>query len=105
MSIPTFAVQAAVPAPGETDRARIVSDTVYPNTAAAAAAWDEVRHATDPRALVLVMKPTAVRSGTGYRAGLRGFRLVSVGTATTTAVVRQVAAMNAATALAGGLAA
>lgn len=101
MRAPAFQLQLTTPAPGEPQRARIVTDPDYPNAGAALADWERLR-ASVPASLValrMVASPVVDRAA-GLGAGLRGFRLVSDGAAQMERVAAQVAAMNAAAAAA-----
>lgn len=97
MTTAPFILQPTVPAPGEAQRARIVTAPIYSNAAAALAAWETLRagvpaHVT---ALRMVAAPVLDRAS-GPRSGLRGFRLVSDGYASVEVVKAQVESMNSA---------
>lgn len=99
MSTSPFILQPTVPAPGEPQRARIVTEPIYPNATAALAAWEALRGSVPANLVTLRMVAApVVDRASGYRAGLRGFRLLSDGAAPVERVRAQVEAMNAAAA-------
>lgn len=101
MSAPVFQLQLTTPAPGEPQRARIVTGPIYPNAGAALSAWESLRGSVPAGTTVLrmVAAPVLNRSS-GPRAGLIGFRLLSDGAAPVELVRTQVESMNAAAAAA-----
>lgn len=99
MTTALFLLQSTIPAPGEPQRARIVTDPIYPNAAIALASWENLRSGVPAHLVVLRMiaAPVLDRSS-GYHSGLRGFRLLSDGQPPVEQVRAQVEAMNAAAA-------
>lgn len=60
MTTAPFILQPTIPAPGEPQRARIVTDPIYSNAAAALAAW-EALHGSVPANLVALQMIAAPR--------------------------------------------